>query len=162
MKKIQLLLAVIFSVLVYSCSEHANHQSVEKVYGAKIDTSHSICLSEIPQYLDANPGKELIIKGRVAEVCKSEGCWLSLINSSGENVIVRTLKHNYTVPMDIEGREVYVRGEAFTDTTIVEVLKHYAEEAGQSEKEIEAIRQPSINYVVEARGIVLLNKEEGN
>ncbi len=51
--------------------------------------------------------------------------------------------------------EAIVNGKAFVSETSVEELKHYAEDAGKSKEEIEAITEPKRTYGFLADGVLL-------
>lgn len=149
----------IFSLLIASCSIQSQKEAIDKSFGEEIDTSNSIGIEQLESKMKASPNSSITIKGKISEVCQSEGCWLELENTVGQTVIVRMQDHQFTVPKDIAGRTVYVSGMTFLDTTIVEALKHYAEDLGKSQEEINAINKPTIDVVMEAKGIVLLKKD---
>ena len=95
------------------------------------------------------------VKGTVAEVCQSEGCWFTIANEAGEPVTIKMKEHSFTVPKDIAGKIAYFHGTALLDTTSVETLRDYAKDAGKSESEIAAIQEPKVELMVEAEGVIL-------
>ena len=48
-----------------------------------------------------------------------------------------------------------MEGEAFFDTITVDMLKHYAEDAGESEDVIEAISEPELRLAFTATGVMI-------
>ena len=48
-----------------------------------------------------------------------------------------------------------VQGEAFYDTLTVPMLKHYAEDAGKSQAEIDAITEPELRLAFTATGVMI-------
>lgn len=63
--------------------------------------------------------------------------------------------YGFFVPMDSKGSEVIMQGKAFADTVTVDMLKHYAEDAGKSTEEIEAITEPEVAIAFEATGVLV-------
>ena len=51
-----------------------------------------------------------------------------------------------------------MEGVAKLDTVEVDVLKHYAEDAGKSQDEIDAITEPEIKLAFEAVGVKIKEK----
>ncbi|WP_045475045.1 DUF4920 domain-containing protein [Winogradskyella sp. PG-2] len=94
------------------------------------------------------------IKGKIIEVCSKKGCWMTL-DMDGENeVMVKFKDYGFFMPLDAEG-DVVVNGKAFVTETPVDELRHYAEDAGKSKEEIEAITEPKLEYRFEADGVLL-------
>ncbi|MCH8556732.1 MAG: DUF4920 domain-containing protein [Balneolia bacterium] len=96
------------------------------------------------------------VRGEIVEVCQSKGCWLTLASESDIMVRVTFKDYEFFVPKDIAGREVILEGIAWLDEVSVAHQQHYAEDAGESEEEIEAITEPSMSYYFEATGVILL------
>jgi hypothetical protein len=94
-------------------------------------------------------------------VCKKMGCWVTMVNKSGESVRVRFKDHEFGVPTDTpEGTEAVLRGIGTIDTTTIDLQKHYlddAKEAGQevSQKEYDAITEDLIEVSFISDGILV-------
>jgi hypothetical protein len=102
--------------------------------------------------------KNVKITGKVSGVCKVKGCWMEVDNGKGQNVRIRFKDYEFFVPRDCEGQTVYAQGIARFDTTSVAMLRHYAEDAGKSKKEIEAINSPEVSLTFEAAGVLFDKK----
>ena len=63
----------------------------------------------------------------------------------------------FFMPKDLTGKRVVVEGYAYVDETPVDVLRHYAEDAGKSKEEIEKITEPKREVAYEASGVVILD-----
>jgi hypothetical protein len=64
--------------------------------------------------------------------------------------------HSFFVPVSMQGKTIVVDGTATLKETSVDMLKHYAEDAGKSKAEIDAITQPKKEITVQAKGILVL------
>lgn len=96
------------------------------------------------------------LKTVVTEACSRKGCWMKLDMGNGKEMRVRFKDYGFFVPTEgMEGKQVVVEGKAYTDTTSVEDLRHYAEDAGKSEEEIAAINEPMIETSFEANGVII-------
>ncbi|MBJ7879385.1 DUF4920 domain-containing protein [Gelidibacter salicanalis] len=93
--------------------------------------------------------------GTVDEVCQSKGCWLKLNLEDGNQVMVKFKDYGFFMPKDIAGQEVVLNGKAYVNEVPVEEQRHYAEDAGQSAEEIEAIIEPKKTFSFEADGVLL-------
>ena len=64
--------------------------------------------------------------------------------------------YGFFVPKDIDDkREVIVQGVAKYETTDVETLRHYAEDEGLSQEEINKITEPKTELVFIADGVLI-------
>ena len=95
------------------------------------------------------------VKGEVVDVCTKEGCWLKLKTADG-SMMVKMKDHAFLVPVSLNGKMIVVDGSAKMKTTTVKELQHYAEDAGKTEAEIAAIKEPKKEIVLNAKGILVL------
>ena len=63
----------------------------------------------------------------------------------------------FFMPKDLAGKHVVVDGYAYVENTPVDVLRHYAEDAGKSKEEIAAITEPKREVSFEAFGVIILD-----
>ena len=95
------------------------------------------------------------VKGKVVEVCKAEGCWIRMETASGP-MLIKMKDHAFMVPLAMNGKTIVADGTATFKETSVEMLKHYAEDAGKSKEEIAAIKEPKKEIILQAKGILVL------
>ena len=62
--------------------------------------------------------------------------------------------YGFFMPLNAEG-DVIINGKAFITETSVEDLRHYAEDAGKSKEEIDAITETERTFAFEADGVLL-------
>ncbi|RLD27183.1 MAG: DUF4920 domain-containing protein [Bacteroidetes bacterium] len=93
------------------------------------------------------------ISAKINEVCSTKGCWMKL-DLGDKEVMVRFKDYGFFMPLNATG-EVIINGKAFIDETSVKDLRHYAEDAGKSKEEIEAITEPKLTYSFLADGVLL-------
>ncbi|WP_019038885.1 DUF4920 domain-containing protein [Psychroflexus tropicus] len=91
-------------------------------------------------------------QSEVESVCAKKGCWMKLELPEDQNAHITFKDYGFFVPKDSQGHQMLVNGMAFIEETDVETLKHYAEDAGQSEAEIAKITEPQLNYRFIATG----------
>jgi hypothetical protein len=97
------------------------------------------------------------VKGTVASVCEKKGCWMKLAQTEGDGIMIRFKDYKFFMPLNIVGKDVVLQGEAKKTVTTVEMLKHYAEDAGKSKEEIEKITEPKTEIEFIATGVLVLN-----
>lgn len=97
------------------------------------------------------------VKGTVTGVCEKKGCWMKLAQTDGEGIMIRFKDYKFFMPKDIVGKDVVLEGVAEKTTTSVEMLKHYAEDAGKSKEEIEKITEPKTEIEFVATGVLVVS-----
>lgn len=155
MKKIFLLipvLALAFSTMGQPPKGLANKGMT---FGVKTTESGAINVDELASLLQEKPGVDVKVKGKVVEVCKAEGCWIKMETSNGP-MMIKMKDHSFVVPLDMKGKMIVALGTATYKETSVDMLKHYAEDAGKSKEEIAAIKEPKKETTMQATGIVVL------
>ena len=76
--------------------------------------------------------------------------------ADGRSIKVRFRAYGLFVPTSgLEGKEVVLQGRARKEVTDVAMLRHYAEDAGESEAEIAAITEPETSWNFEADGVLI-------
>ncbi|MBK9320005.1 MAG: DUF4920 domain-containing protein [Bacteroidetes bacterium] len=95
------------------------------------------------------------VEGKVNEVCQAKGCWMQLDKGDGTTMRVTFKDYGFFVPKDCGGKSAIILGHAYMDTTAVEDLRHYAEDAGKSKEEIEKITEPEVELAFEAEGVLI-------
>ena len=124
-------------------------------YGSVIDTDGTMNGADMRAALDESGRAEVRFEGEITATCSKKGCWMDV--ASGEDtVFVRFLDYGFFVPTEgAEGKRTVVQGEAFYDTLTVPMLKHYAEDAGKSQEEIDAITEPELRLAFTATGVMI-------
>lgn len=138
-------------------TEEVTMEENGKVFGEKEDFSQPIDYGMMVDKLSATPQDTmtLTVKGKVNEVCQAKGCWMTI--DGEDEVMVKFKDYGFFMPMDISGREVVMHGKAYYQTTAVDELRHYAEDAGKSADEIALITEPKLELRFLASGVLLLN-----
>ena len=116
-------------------------------YGAKIDGSGTISMKELVAKMEGKEELNVKVEGKVAEVCQTKG--------DGSNMRVTFKDYGFFVPKNISGKTVVISGKAYINTTTVEELKHYAEDAGKSKEEIAKITTAEKELAFEADGVIV-------
>lgn len=104
---------------------------------------------------NADKSVPVTVRGVVTNVCTKEGCWIKLQSESGD-MMVKMKDHSFLVPVALKGKTVVVNGTAKQKVTTVDQLKHYAEDAGKPQAEIDAITEPQKEVILDATGVLVL------
>ena len=98
---------------------------------------------------------DIKLTGKIIEVCQKKGCWMVMNIGEGKSMRVKFKDYSFFVPKDASGKTIIIEGKAFSETTSVATLQHYAEDAGKSKEEISKITVPETEIGFEAHGVIL-------
>ena len=124
-------------------------------FGIKTNPEGAVDANQLPSLLAKKSTAEVKVKGKVAEVCKAEGCWLKMETANGP-LMIKMKDHSFMVPLSMNGKTIIAEGTVTNKETSVEMLRHYAEDAGKSKEEIAAIKTPKKEISMQATGILVL------
>jgi hypothetical protein len=124
-------------------------------YGATIEEFEVKSISQMYDELASKGEFEGKVIGQIKEVCSKKGCWMTLDLPNGESMRVTFKDYGFFVPLTSQGYPVIIEGSAIKTEIDVATLKHYAEDAGKSKEEIDAITAPKLEYAFEAVGVII-------
>jgi hypothetical protein len=156
MKKISLFILILVPASSLMAQPPEGPANKGMTFGVATTSKGAVNANELSSILDPKESKEIKVKGKVVEVCKAEGCWLRMETTGGETMMIRMKDHKFFVPVSMQGKTIVADGTATLKETSVEMLKHYAEDAGKSKEEIAAIKDPKKEIVLQAKGILVL------
>ena len=154
--------ALLLTIAIYSCNSN-QVDPTEKVVSNNNVTFYGKEISN-DSILDFNKEKELVmtkgqkyckLSGKIVETCSKKGCWMTL-DTGEDTLFIKFRDYGFFVPIDsVEGKTAVIQGDLFLDTTSIEMLKHYAEDAGKAEDEIALITEPSYELGFIADGVII-------
>jgi len=126
------------------------------IFGDEISVEEVTSASELIAGLESQDTlRDIVIGGKIATVCKKKGCWMNVQLGEDKEVFVKFQDYGFFVPLDSDGSNAVMQGNAYKETISVEELQHYAEDDGKSEEEIAAITKPETKYLFMASGVIL-------
>jgi hypothetical protein len=142
-------IALILLVLIFSSCTNNTY------YGKQISEESKDDYLQLKE-LVMNSGKErTTLSGEIIETCQKKGCWMSF-DTGSDTLFVKFRDYGFFVPTSgVGGKTAVVEGDLFLDTISVEMLKHYAEDAGKSADEIALITEPSFDVNFIADGVII-------
>lgn len=123
--------------------------------GKKITDEGAITTAELVEKMKTAEKVEAKVVADIVAVCQVKGCWMQVDLGNGEVMRVTFKDYGFFVPHDATGKRVVMEGVASQKTTSVDMLRHYAEDAGKSKEEIEAITEPERKLAFEAVGVII-------
>lgn len=156
MKRFFLFPLIIAALFVSAQDKEKTPAAKGIVYGLISEEKIVVAVDNLNNKLVDNTFKGQI-KGVVAEVCKTEGCWIRLKKADGTTIMVRAKDHAFLMPENIVGKTVLVEGSATLKEISEEMRKHYAEDAGKSKEEVTKIKGPEKSVEFAANGVKVLD-----
>lgn len=139
-----------------TAGNEAELDSIAGWYGEEFDLEGVIPASALLSMNAQDFDKEYVVETEILHSCRKKGCWMKVDMGEGnEPMRVSFLDYGFFVPLVSDGRSAVMKGKAYIDTIDVEMLRHFAEDAGQSAEEIEAITEPEIEWSFEATGVYI-------
>ncbi len=123
--------------------------------GEKINDEGAIIPAELLEKMKGNEKVEAKVVAKIVSVCQVKGCWMMVDLGNGGQMRVTFKDYGFFVPLDCSGKTVTMQGFAYYKTTTVEMLRHYAEDAGKTKEEIEAITESEHTLAFEANGVIV-------
>ena len=155
-----------FAVLMMGCqpksepAETAQEEAPAPVmayFGAQITEDGAVNSVEIPDRLAGMDSIRVKVIGSIDKVCQAKGCWMTMRVNDEQTMHVSFKDYGFFVPKDIDGKEAIIDGYAYIETQSVDELRHYAEDAGKSQEEIDAITEPELNLSFVADGVIVMD-----
>lgn len=124
-------------------------------FGDKISEKGAISTTDLAKKMDGKEQVKAKVTGVVESVCKVKGCWMKVKLEDGSSMRVTFKDYGFFVPKDIDGKTVVFEGLAQVKTTSVGQLKHYAQDAGKTQEDIEKITEPEKAITFVANGVIV-------
>jgi hypothetical protein len=124
-------------------------------FGDPIDKKGAVSVKKLAQKMDEAESLDIKVKGTITEVCQAKGCWMTLDLGNDELMRVKFKDYGFFVPKDAAGKTAIMKGVVKNEIVGVDELKHLAEDAGRSEKEINAIDKPKEELTFVAEGVII-------
>jgi hypothetical protein len=144
-----------------SCGQSQSDKATaaqQKTFGIPVTNDNAVAYDDLLVKMAAVDSMNIKVTGKVKEVCQKKGCWMTLVSDDPSKPDMRVTFKDYAffMPKDLSGKRVVIDGFARVETTPVDVLRHYAEDAKKSKEEIEAIKEPKREMNFEAAGVLIL------
>ncbi len=130
-----------------------------KAFGEKVTAKDAVTYDAMLEKM-SKAGKidNVKVTGTVEAVCKAKGCWMNISSDKGApSMFVKFKDYAFFMPKDLAGKKVVMVGNAFKETTTVDELRHFAEDAGKSKEEIAKITKPKEDIKFMANGVLILD-----
>lgn len=116
-------------------------ESTATVFGEPITLTAKTSLTNALRDAATKKDQDVLIDGRIKQVCEKKGCWMVL--SEGDAEVRVTFKgYAFFVPKNSAGKSALVQGRVVEKEESVDEQRHYLEDGGASPQEIAKVREP--------------------
>jgi len=153
-----LLVSALSLLTFFACKSPQTSSVAGEKFGKEITAENAVDLPSVIAKLESQDSVRTKFTAKVESVCQTKGCWMNLVpTTQGEDeIFVKFKDYAFFMPLDIAGKNVIVEGVAFKEVTPVDELKHYAEDEGLSQEEIDKITEPKEEWKFMADGVIVL------
>ncbi len=103
----QKIIYILTACLLFAC------QSTTKNMGEQFDVKTPVTIDALIKQLDSIPSVTGIqIEGKVAKSCMSEGCWFTIEDAGGTEILLDIKDKAFRVPTNSPGKTVIVLADA--------------------------------------------------
>ena len=143
------LLSLLLLAPLLCISQKVFEENSLNYYGEKVS---SISLSDLSQI---DEGSLIKVRGTVLSSCPKKGCWMQ-VKVETDTIQVMFKDYGFFVPKQgLENKTTIIEGYAKRDTISVEKLRHFAEDAGKSKREVNKIIAPEFKISFIANGVII-------
>tara|TARA_B100000941_G_scaffold257143_1_gene206864 strand:- start:80 stop:532 length:453 start_codon:yes stop_codon:yes gene_type:complete len=142
----------VFIALLFSSCFTKEYQ----YFGMEIEDKVTHSYSAVFELAQNGPVENVILEGVITQTCAKKGCWMDVKTAEGDTMMVRFKDYGFFVPKEgAEDLRTVMHGTAKMDTISVDLLRHYAEDAGESEDKIMQITEPRFVLEFIADGVLI-------
>jgi len=154
----------LFAILASVACQTSSHDAVAQetspsemtAYGDAITPDGAIGVDEFMKAMSTTDSLATKLDCAIITSCTVKGCWMDVELPDGGSMKVRFRDYGFFVPKQgLEGKRAIMQGSATRETFDVATLRHYAEDAGKSKEEIEAITEPKYVLTFLADGVLI-------
>ena len=124
-------------------------------YGEKISTDNVI---EYDTFIENSKiVSKSKIEGTILSTCPKKGCWMQ-VKIDSDTIQVTFKDYGFFVPKTgLKNKKTILEGYPKQDTISIKMLKHFAQDAGRPQKEIDKITKPEYKISFIADGVIIKN-----
>lgn len=130
-------------------------------FGAVITAEGAITGADLLKKLAKSDSVHVKLTGEIESCCQAKGCWMTMPLSADKEMMVKFKDYGFFVPRNAAGKPATIEGWAYREIVAVDELRHYAEDAGDSEEEINKITEPEERITFMADGVLIAPSAEG-
>lgn len=130
-------------------------------FGAVITGDGAIASSELESKLKGKDSLRVKVRGVVNSCCQNKGCWMKMPLTADKEMTVKFKDYGFFVPKNSASKTAVIEGWAYRELVSVDELRHFAEDGGATEEEVQKITQPEERVTFMADGVLIAPSAEG-
>ncbi|HVW16215.1 MAG TPA: DUF4920 domain-containing protein [Mucilaginibacter sp.] len=152
MKKIHLLLALLFSVPAFAQTRASLAHGT--IFGSKPDTTGVMAASKVEGFMDNKARISVSIRGKVTKVTKSKGGWFEMDAGNGRTIRAHFKNYGVNIPASLAGHTVVLDGIA-AKQFIADDGQHFAGDTVNGKKQHKVNTNPKRRLTFEVKGMMV-------
>ena len=145
---------IIFVFIAFAFSSCSTKEY--QYFGMEIADKVTHSYAAVFELAQSGPVENVILDGVITQTCAKKGCWMNVKMSEYDTMMVRFKDYGFFVPKEgVEDLRTVMHGTAKMDTISVDLLRHYAEDAGETEDKIIQITEPRFVLEFIADGVII-------
>ena len=142
----------VFIALAFSSCSTKEYQ----YFGMEIEDQVTHSYAAVFDMAQSGIVENVILDGVITQTCAKKGCWMDVKMAEGDTMMVRFKDYDFFVPKEgVQNLRTVMCGTAKMDTISVDLLRHYAEDAGETEDKIMQITEPRFVLEFIADGVLI-------
>ena len=127
-------------------------------YGTVISPGNSMSSAAFTQFIGGKSEADVKVEAEIITTCKKKGCWMDVKLADGSTMKVTFADYGFFVPTDgMQGKTAVLQGHASREVVTEAMRRHYAEDAGKTKEECEAIKGDENKLSFVADGVLIKN-----
>lgn len=156
MKRISLAVLLCFTLIACKKKEPAQEEQKPESYGEAFDASKAQNISKLSELMENSDSISMTLTATIQKTCAVKGCWMQLVTADENPLRVTFKDYGFFVPKTgAEGKVATIQGYCVKQETSVDELRHYAQDAGESDEVIASITAPKMEYNFVASGVII-------
>jgi hypothetical protein len=118
MKTISYFSILLFTLIIISCSSDPRAKLQQTgIFGKPFTAETNLDVTQVMNGLDTANNIPVVVQGTISNFCKGEGCWLTLKNPSGKDLLIEVENKAFILPYNIGDKTAIVHGTAVHDAS---------------------------------------------
>ena len=107
----QLFYSILFISMMSAC------ESTTKTFGEHFSVKNPVSIDEVLTQLKSNATlSDVQIEGKIEKSCMSEGCWFTIKDNNGTEILLDVKEKKFKVPTNSPGKTVVLLTDAMQDS----------------------------------------------
>ncbi|MDX5417915.1 MAG: DUF4920 domain-containing protein [Hymenobacteraceae bacterium] len=160
-----LFVMLLAAATLYGCSqtttttegqEVTETATADNTFGAAFTEENVLSAAQLQKAVAGQDSIQATVTAEVVQSCQSKGCWMDVKLDDGSTMKVTFRDYGFFLPVeDLSGKTVVFTGTAKHEIISVDDQRHFAEDAGKSNEEVQAITEAKEELRFVADGVIL-------